>query len=265
MERGIPCKAFRFPTVSGASETGKQDLNGGTTHALKWVIHLLSTGLIPETDALLIQLPPDVCAEICISIFFNTEAPTGIYNVINPHHTLEIGLSELVPEFRAKLVIIQLYGVALKQAKRNGKDTIVSCWINVCKQHGINLENFEEIMHEFVSDPSKIFDNERIADYLLELECEGKIGSLHDIIELLKTSEMSVLRPFADFYAEGGTYEQLAQNYKNVTEKFGIGALQEGKIVKYIPHLKERLSNPLKYIRNDLNYVLKNARELFPQ
>lgn len=205
VEIGIPCKSFRFPAVSGASVTGKQDLGGASSHALKRIIHLVSTGIIPELSIPLTQLPADVCARICITIFFNEEAPLAMYNV-NPHLQLEIALLELVPEFGTQLIIIQLYGYALKKVGLSDTESFVAYWIKLCKNNGLDLESFKEILLKSVGDPGKIFEDEGILEYLKSQESEGEIGSYDDFWECLINCEMSVLRPYANFYKPGGTF-----------------------------------------------------------
>lgn len=263
VEIGIPCKSFRFPIVSGATVTGKQDLDGTSNHLMKRVIHLVSTGIVPDKTIPLVQIPVDVCAKICISIFFNEDAPLSMYNLLNPHLQREIALLELVPELGKQLVIIQLYGFALKEVALNETERFVAYWIQLCKNNGLDLQPFKEILLEFVTDPGKIFENEGILEYLKSQIFHGDIVHYGKFVEYLKTCEMSMLHPYAELYDSGGSYYHMTQRSDELIEEFVGKVVKRGYVTKYFPNWKEVTPTGLECVRNDLNYTVKNAKDLF--
>ena len=125
------------------------------------------------------------------------------------------------------------------------------------------MESFKEILLQFVADPGKIFEDEGILEYLKTQEFEGDIAPYDDFLESLNTCEMSVLRPYADFYKKGGTYYHLTQRNADVIEELGSKITKKGNVAKHFPNVKEVAPTAIECVRNDLNYAIKNAKCLF--
>lgn len=80
IERGIPCKVIRFPYISGDSKTGQCDYQ--TNHfILRWLT-FLRLGRMPASLTPFFAVPVDQCAAISLEIFFNPEAPSDVYNIM---------------------------------------------------------------------------------------------------------------------------------------------------------------------------------------
>ncbi|CAL8146754.1 unnamed protein product [Orchesella dallaii] len=97
VERGIPCKVFRFPLMSGESKTGRcvVDYN----HALLRHLFIMKSGAISSEPFVLPMLPVDLCADVGVQLFFDEKAQSDIYNVIHTKPDLDQEFVNVAKEF----------------------------------------------------------------------------------------------------------------------------------------------------------------------
>jgi thioester reductase-like protein len=95
VERGIPCKTFRFPYIAGDSETGRCDYL--TNHVvLRWLAYM-KLRCMPDLPTPVVAIPVDHCAKMSLDIFLNPQAPPDVYNVSHQDGGMEqnlIGIAE---------------------------------------------------------------------------------------------------------------------------------------------------------------------------
>lgn len=87
-ERGIPCKVFRFPWITGESKTGQ--LNYLNNHYILRFISYLKIKAMPMAPVPALVLPVDICAEISLKLFLNENVPQAIFNIPHPNPQLEV-------------------------------------------------------------------------------------------------------------------------------------------------------------------------------
>ncbi|CAL8129073.1 unnamed protein product [Orchesella dallaii] len=83
VERGIPCKSFRFPLIVGESKTGRCIVENN--HYLIRYMFILKYGIMPSTPVFIPMLPVDICAGTSIKLFFQKNEASGVYNISHRH------------------------------------------------------------------------------------------------------------------------------------------------------------------------------------
>jgi thioester reductase-like protein/acyl carrier protein len=97
VERGIPCKVFRFPYMGVDSQTGGGiDVLG--SHLMLRMLAYLYIGAMPAVAVPFTILPIDICASIGTRLAFDDNAEIGIYNVSNPYANDEQELEDFAGE-----------------------------------------------------------------------------------------------------------------------------------------------------------------------
>jgi len=86
IERGLSCKVFRLPYLSGDSRTGRFELDEG--HIFLRFLNFMRIGKMPIVDVPFAVLPVDVCASLTLRVFLDlgSSTPNTIYNLTNPHN-----------------------------------------------------------------------------------------------------------------------------------------------------------------------------------
>ncbi|ODM98514.1 Lovastatin diketide synthase LovF [Orchesella cincta] len=79
IERGIPCKVFRFPIITGESNTGRCDFESNH-YLLRWLA-MMKLRAMPEEVAPLPVLPVDRCSKVALDVFLNQNASYDVYNL----------------------------------------------------------------------------------------------------------------------------------------------------------------------------------------
>jgi NADPH:quinone reductase-like Zn-dependent oxidoreductase/thioester reductase-like protein/ubiquinone/menaquinone biosynthesis C-methylase UbiE len=98
VERGIPCKVFRFPFLGGDRKTGgSTNLLGN--HLILRMMAYMYIGVMPVAPIPFPILPVDQAAEIASLLFFNDKTPCEMYNVCNPRANDEMELKDIAGEF----------------------------------------------------------------------------------------------------------------------------------------------------------------------
>jgi hypothetical protein len=81
---------------------------------------------MPDEDIPIPLIPADHCATISLALFFNTNAPSDIYNVVNPSVPSELDLSQLAIQLVGKQLKIVPYSEWIEYIKN---DTSKTCLI----------------------------------------------------------------------------------------------------------------------------------------
>jgi thioester reductase-like protein/acyl carrier protein len=97
VERGIPCKVFRFPYMGVDSQTG-EGIDVLSSHLMLRMLAYLYIGAMPAAAVPFTILPIDICASIGTSLAFDDNAEVGIYNVANPYANDEQELEDFAGE-----------------------------------------------------------------------------------------------------------------------------------------------------------------------
>lgn len=104
VERGLPCKSFRFPLIAGDSRNGRIDVK--SSHVGLRLMTYLQLGCMPDTPHPLLILPVDTCADLSLSLFFNEAAPFDVYNILNPNPSLEQEFVQIASELGFQVDIV---------------------------------------------------------------------------------------------------------------------------------------------------------------
>ncbi|ODM93217.1 L-aminoadipate-semialdehyde dehydrogenase large subunit [Orchesella cincta] len=104
-KRGIPCKVFRFPIVTGNSKTGKFCLNNN--HVMLRYISILTNGAIPSSPMPMPMLPIDQCAEISMKIFFHDKGgQSDLYNITHPNVDIDQEFVQVAKRFGKRVSLV---------------------------------------------------------------------------------------------------------------------------------------------------------------
>ncbi|CAL8085487.1 unnamed protein product [Orchesella dallaii] len=128
VERGIPCKAFRLPLITGELETGRCEVQ--SSHALLRFLFIMKNGIMPSTPLPMPMLPVDVCAEVSIRIFFDERALPDIYNIGNPRVDMDQEFVRVAKEFGHNVDIVEL-SEFLKRVKESGEQDSKSAFFSL--------------------------------------------------------------------------------------------------------------------------------------
>lgn len=106
VQRGIPCKVFRFPWIAGDSENGR--LNPIDNLYILRYLSFLKMKAVPTMPLPANLLPVDLCAALSLKLFFNEYAPCEVYNIGHPHPPVEQEFVEVAKDvFGVNLELIE--------------------------------------------------------------------------------------------------------------------------------------------------------------
>ncbi|CAL8085455.1 unnamed protein product [Orchesella dallaii] len=128
VERGIPCKAFRLPLLSGELKTGRCEVEN--SHVLLRYLFIMKNGIMPSTPFPIIVLPVDVCAEACLRIFFHEGTPSEIYNLGNSKLDMDQEFVKVAKEFGIHVDIVEL-SEFLQRVKESGEQDSKSAFFSL--------------------------------------------------------------------------------------------------------------------------------------
>ncbi|CAL8140616.1 unnamed protein product [Orchesella dallaii] len=128
VERGIPCKAFRFPLITGEMETGRCEVQ--SNHVLLRFLFIMKNKIMPNIPLPISMLPVDVCADVSIRIFFDERALPDIYNLGNPRVDMDQEFVRVAKEFGYNVDIVEL-SEFLKRVKESGEQDSKSAFFSL--------------------------------------------------------------------------------------------------------------------------------------
>ncbi|XP_035710254.1 phenolphthiocerol synthesis polyketide synthase type I Pks15/1 isoform X2 [Folsomia candida] len=105
IERGIPCKVFRITNIGGDSEVGG-NIQLDNFLMIRFLAYMY-LGFMPAHNVPLCMLPVDLCAEFSMKLFFNEEAPSGLYNILNPDLDDEREFDEVALELGVTVDVLE--------------------------------------------------------------------------------------------------------------------------------------------------------------
>jgi len=106
VERGIPCKAFRLPSMSVDSLTGN-NTNVFLNNLILRCLTYMNLGCMPAMAVPMTVLPVDICAEMSVSLFFNDKTKYEAYNLLNPNANDEQELDDISREFGYPVEVVE--------------------------------------------------------------------------------------------------------------------------------------------------------------
>ncbi len=98
LERGLPCKSFRYAELRGSRVTGASLIE--SSHIMKSFLFFMKEGIIPEIPIASNFLPINLASKITARIIINDSAPNGVYNVSHPEPQLA---QEYFPSLAAEM------------------------------------------------------------------------------------------------------------------------------------------------------------------
>jgi hypothetical protein len=158
----------------------------------------MQSGMMPDNPVPLQIVPVDTCAEVSLRIFFNPEAPSELFNIINPHHNYETDMVTISEEYGPLLrVAEQLWKVVeeikeLQELAKLDSSKLEEKFFELLNKHTKERDiDFEPILglmgkvsitQDLIENPSKILMNEKV---------ENKIKlSLYNICYLFNRFEL---------------------------------------------------------------------------
>jgi len=106
VERGVPCKVFRLPSMGVDSLTGN-NINVFLNNLILRCLGYMSLGCVPAAAVPISILPVDVCAELSVSLFFNDSTKYEVYNLLNPNANDEQELDDISRDFGYPVEIVE--------------------------------------------------------------------------------------------------------------------------------------------------------------
>ncbi|CAL8093606.1 unnamed protein product [Orchesella dallaii] len=172
IERGIPCKVFRFPVITGESKTGRSDFERNH-YLLRWLA-FLKLRVMPDTCIPTPLIPADKCSSVSLDVFFNQNAAYDVYNVGQHSCEIEQVLIHVAKEFGVDIepVSYEEFLEKLKEEDSNSplapfiKDYVDIASINV--QDGPMVTAYQN----FVSSNEVFFQNHKISQHVPNYNAE---------------------------------------------------------------------------------------------
>jgi thioester reductase-like protein/acyl carrier protein len=106
VERGIPCKGFRFAYMVGDSVQGGNFQIMDGLMITRMLIYMYM-GYMPARNVPISVLPVDLCAKFSVCLFFNEETGNEMFNVINPYFGDERELDEIAENFGVFIDVLE--------------------------------------------------------------------------------------------------------------------------------------------------------------
>ncbi len=167
-DRGIPCKVFRFPWITGESNTGR--LNYTNNHIILRFLSYLKIKSIPDAPLPAIVLPVDVCADLSLKLFWNDEAPNEVYNIAHPNPGLEVEFVQVAKEhfgvelelvdWRSKEFVSKLYATDMPLA------ALKEIYEDVDKGIAVAESGAFQAIQGYLNEPEIFFKNKKVETYL---------------------------------------------------------------------------------------------------
>lgn len=132
VERGLPCKAFRFPFIAGDSATGRSAAIHHN-HLMLRYFYIMKCGRMPSNPVPLALIPVDTCANVSIRIFFDPRAPLSeIYNITHDKPDLDQEFPMIAKELGYPVEIVDFTEFA-KQIENEPDDSVYSLFKQIYK------------------------------------------------------------------------------------------------------------------------------------
>jgi len=106
VERGIPCKVFRLPTMSVDSLTGN-NTNVFLNNLILRCLTYMNLGCMPAAAVPMTVLPVDICSQMSVSLFFNDKTKYEVYNLLNPNANDEQELDDISKDFGYPVEVVE--------------------------------------------------------------------------------------------------------------------------------------------------------------
>ncbi|CAL8085190.1 unnamed protein product [Orchesella dallaii] len=176
VKRGIPCRVFRFPLLSGESETGQCEPS--TNHALLRFMFMLKKGIMASLPWPLIMLPVDVCAKATIRIFFDERAPqSDIYNVGIAKPDVEQEFVNVAAKLGYKVDLVEFseFVKILKDTENNDKTLtqerpLLNMFLEMYSDEDFILGMYANtaVLHRWLEGCPNVFRNRKMETFLPE-------------------------------------------------------------------------------------------------
>ncbi|CAL8109687.1 unnamed protein product [Orchesella dallaii] len=193
--RGIPCKVFRFPWITGDSRTGQMSYINN--HYILRFLSYLKVKALPSVAVPAIVLNVDVCADLSLKLFMNDETPFEIYNVGHPDPQLEQEFVSVAKDsFGVELDIIEYKDFAEKLQLETPLDSLKELYTDVERVMSILTSDAIQSVKGWLHSPVGFFRNEKVNRYIPNFA--------QDI-----PSSMEIIRKDLQFAKSKGFFQQL--------------------------------------------------------
>lgn len=176
--RGVPCKVFRFPWITGNSQTGQ--LNYINNHYILRLLSYLKLKCMPSLAMPAIVLPVDTCAELSLKVFFDDEAPLEVYNIGHPDPQVEQEFVQLAKEFGVDVDVVEFKEFAEKLQNDSPLKSLKELYTDVERVMGIYSSGAFQAIQGYINSPETYFKNNKVSKFIPNFD--KSIESSMDII-----------------------------------------------------------------------------------
>lgn len=158
---GVPVGIYRFPALFGDSKTGHFSLKNN--HAATRLLGFCKLGAIPAIPVPIQVLPSDLAADLSVELFWNDDAPLGVYNLTNPHLSYFHDLPKVSSEVGFPIEIVE-WDVFSKKLSENEEYKALFPYSEVDMEEGryTDFTTSPAALQAWIQNPDGYFPSKRL-------------------------------------------------------------------------------------------------------
>jgi len=187
MERGYPCKAFRFPNVGGDSTHGG-NFQVLDNHLVVRMLAYMYFGIMPAYNFPVCILPVDLCAYYSIRVFLSEKTGFEIYNINNPYVGDERDFEEISSVhmgYPVEVIEPKDYRSRVENLQSEGRDNDIVQIIKLATNRNFfdyMTENAPEPFVHWLRGDKNVFKSKKMEAFFTEEEYPKRIKPSWDIL-----------------------------------------------------------------------------------